>query len=105
MSNVFVRLIFVILPLLAGLPGLAVNMNEPDKELHYQASAGISMASYSAFRLSDYSPTESALYSFGLTLAVGFIKESTDSKFDPEDMQANTAGAVSGIVIPFSFTF
>lgn len=83
----------------------AADLTEKDKEQHMQACAGISMATYGAFRATKWGRFSSSLMSFTVAMTVGLIKEATDPVFDHDDIKADAVGASAGLLIPLSFTF
>ena len=80
-------------------------MSQSDKQLHALGSYALNYTAYTYFRSKEISKTRSLIYSSLLTLAVGAIKEGTDSHWDPKDMGANALGTglsmTSIIVIDF----
>ncbi len=88
----------------ADLAG-AVDYGEPDKQKHVMASFGIASISYGAARAARFGRVSSVLMSSLLTIGIGYLKESTDPKFDHRDMQANYSGAAMGLILPLSFSF
>jgi hypothetical protein len=87
------RIATIIFVLICTQFAMVTDINEEDKSKHFQASAGISLASYSGFRAAKFGKVSSSVMSFSLTMLVGHIKETSDRYYDSEDMEADAMGA------------
>lgn len=94
---------FILIQLALVSSAWAFDPAQEDKQRHINASASIATASYSSMRVSGQSKTKSVIVSALVTLAVGHLKETGDRFYDPQDMQANAAGASAGLLLPVSF--
>lgn len=75
-------------------PALSI---EPDKEAHLRVSAYISLPIYAfCYATKQKHP---ALCAFGMVMALGAIKETTDSRFDWGDMAANAVGSGAPLTV------
>ncbi|MCB0377710.1 MAG: hypothetical protein KDD33_04395, partial [Bdellovibrionales bacterium] len=66
--------------------GFAFDPNQEDKQKHMAASTVISMPTYLTMRSQNYSRFESASVAILLTLLVGHAKETSDKRYDANDM-------------------
>jgi hypothetical protein len=88
--------------MLAG-PAHAVDFSETDKQKHVGASFLISTVAYAALRNSGRTSAEAALGAVALTLAVGMVKELSDSHVDREDLEADAIGAIAAPLLFWTF--
>lgn len=73
-----------------------------DKEAHFFASYGIALSvSQAAF----YRVERPELVGFGVSLAVGLLKEMTDKEFSGGDLAADFLGAATGAFFHYSIRF
>lgn len=76
---------------------------EPDKAAHFGLSYAATMTSYYALTKAGANKTEAYVLSVIIVNCVGLIKESTDEKFDSNDILANVAGSISVSIPVLSF--
>ena len=83
------------------------SFNNTDKQLHMLASYGLAYTATDAFRRAKYSKWKSIAYGSLTALAVGTLKEFTDSKFSSNDLLADGigVGVSAGVTVSFDSWF
>lgn len=76
---------------------------EPDKILHFTASALISGVTYGVARHNGLSKGKAAAIAFSTAMMVGIAKEIYDPVFDNKDIQADALGAMIVPLIGMEF--
>ncbi len=79
------------------------SFNNTDKQLHMLASYGLAYTATDAFRRAKYSKWQSVAYGSLLAIAVGTLKELTDSRFSNNDMLADGIGVTASAAVTISF--
>ncbi len=79
------------------------SFNSTDKQLHILASYGLAYTTTDAFRRAKYSKWKSIAYGSLVAIAVGTLKELTDSKFSSGDMVADGLGVGVSAAVNISF--
>jgi len=74
-----------------------------DKQLHYITSYALTVSLYSVYKKAK-APCP-WLLAAGSTLALGALKEATDSTWDGGDMKANALGVSTGIIFNYVIGF
>ena len=84
----------------------AVNLAEPDKNLHAGISYNLAAAGTVSLKDLGYSNAQAMFISGGVVLLMGVLKEyGHDSHPDAKDIQADFADTVVGMTIPFRIEF
>ena len=77
--------------------------DQKDKQNHLLVSACISAGSYAYFRSEKYSRFSSIMGSIAITTFVGSLKELVDPSLDSQDLQADTIGMGTGLLLGITF--
>jgi uncharacterized protein YfiM (DUF2279 family) len=101
------KTVLVVVALLLVATARAENI-EPDKQLHFEVSWGLSLLTYTAMQSNGESKKRSYWSAVGFTLLVGVVKELHDAgepnnKFDKNDLAADTLGALTGPLLVLEF--
>ena len=83
----------------------AVTLDDRDKQLHAALSMGLTLGTYGIVRNAGYGKWTSLATAATTAAIIGVIKEISDKPSDPNDLQANGVGIISGVVVAFAFSF
>lgn len=72
-----------------------LSLKERDKQLHTAVCFTISTVTYVSLRSNGATKTEAAIGAVVGAMFVGLVKEATDERVDPQDLQADFVGALA----------